>query len=58
MLIQSARYHLQQLQDFEANKDKASKGFDPRKVLAPGFEAIKATVKEKMELFGSVGKAE
>ena len=43
---------------FEANKDKASKGFDPRKVLAPGFEAIKATVKEKMELFGSVGKAE
>ena len=33
------------------------KGFDPRKVLAPGVEAIKATVKEKMELFGSVGKA-
>ena len=32
-------------------------GFDPRKLLAPGFEAIKATVKEKMELFGSVGKA-
>ena len=43
---------------FEANKDKASKGFDPRKVLAPGFEAIKATVKEKMDLFGSVVKAE
>jgi len=43
---------------FEADKDKASKGFDPRKGLAPGFEAIKATVKEKMELFGSVGKAE
>ena len=43
---------------FEAGKDKTGKGFDPRKVLAPGFEAIKATVKEKMELFGSVGKAE
>ncbi len=42
---------------FEAGKDKAGKGFDPRKVLAPGFEAIKATVKEKMEIFGSVGKA-
>ena len=33
------------------------KGFDPRKLLAPGADAIKATVKEKMELFGSVGKA-
>ena len=42
---------------FEADGDKKSKGFDPRKVLAPGFEAIKNTVKEKMELFGSVGKA-
>ena len=42
---------------FEAGKDLQGKGFDPRKVLAPGFEAIKATVKEKMELFGSVGKA-
>ena len=42
----------------EAGKDLAGKGFDPRKLLAPGFEAIKATVKEKMELFGSVGKAE
>ena len=41
----------------EAGKDLEGKGFDPRKVLAPGFEAIKATVKEKMELFGSVGKA-
>jgi fructose-bisphosphate aldolase class II len=41
----------------EAGKDQQSKGFDPRKLLAPGFEAIKATVKEKMELFGSVGKA-
>ena len=41
----------------EAGKDLSGKGFDPRKVLAPGFEAIKATVKEKMELFGSVNKA-
>lgn len=41
----------------EEGKDLTGKGFDPRKVLAPGFEAIKATVKEKMELFGSVGKA-
>ncbi len=41
----------------EEGKDLQGKGFDPRKVLAPGFEAIKATVKEKMELFGSVGKA-
>ena len=41
----------------EAGKDLESKGFDPRKLLAPGTEAIKATVKEKMELFGSVGKA-
>ncbi|MDE6835255.1 MAG: class II fructose-1,6-bisphosphate aldolase [Ruminococcus sp.] len=41
----------------EANKDKQGKGFDPRKLLAPGFEAIKAKVKEKMELFGSVDKA-
>ena len=42
----------------EAGKDLEGKGFDPRKLLAPGTEAIKATVKEKMELFGSVGKAE
>ena len=41
----------------EEGKDLSGKGFDPRKLLAPGFEAIKATVKEKMELFGSVGKA-
>ncbi len=41
----------------EAGKDLQGKGFDPRKLLAPGYEAIKATVKEKMELFGSVGKA-
>ena len=41
----------------EAGKDLAGKGFDPRKLLAPGTEAIKETVKVKMELFGSVGKA-
>ena len=41
----------------EEEKDLQGKGFDPRKLLAPGAEAIKATVKEKMELFGSVNKA-
>ena len=41
----------------EEGKDQQGKGFDPRKLLAPGFEAIKATVKEKMELFGSINKA-
>ena len=41
----------------EEGKDLEGKGFDPRKLLAPGAEAIKATVKEKMELFGSIGKA-
>ena len=41
----------------EAGKDQEGKGFDPRKLLAPGTEAIKATVREKMELFGSVNKA-
>ena len=41
----------------EAGKDLEGKGFDPRKLLAPGFEAIKAKVKEKMELFGSINRA-
>ena len=41
----------------EEGKDLQGKGFDPRKLLAPGFEAIKATVTEKMELFGSINKA-
>lgn len=41
----------------EDGKDLEGKGFDPRKLLAPGFQAIKDTVKEKMEIFGSVGKA-
>ncbi|WP_234122018.1 class II fructose-1,6-bisphosphate aldolase [Clostridium hydrogenum] len=41
----------------EAGKDQQGKGFDPRKLLAPGFEAIKAKVKEKMVLFGSVNRA-
>lgn len=41
----------------EEGKDLQGKGFDPRKLLAPGAEAIKETVKEKMEIFGSIGKA-
>ena len=41
----------------EEGKDLQGKGFDPRKLLAPGVEAIKATVREKIELFGSAGKA-
>ena len=41
----------------EAGKDLEGKGFDPRKLLAPGVEAIKEIVKEKMELFGSINKA-
>ena len=41
----------------EEGKDQKGKGYDPRKLLAPGAEAIKETVKEKLELFGSVGKA-
>ncbi len=44
-------------QYIEDGKDLVGKGFDPRKVLAPGVEAIKATVREKIELFGSAGKA-
>ena len=42
----------------EAGKDLEGKGFDPRKLLAPGAEAIKAKKKKKMEIFGSIGKAE
>lgn len=41
----------------ESGKDLQGKGFDPRKLLGPGFEAIKATVKEKMDLFGSTNQA-
>jgi fructose-bisphosphate aldolase class II len=41
----------------EAGKDLEGKGFDPRKLLAPGVEAIKATVREKIALFGSADKA-
>ncbi|MBQ4487601.1 MAG: class II fructose-bisphosphate aldolase family protein, partial [Oscillospiraceae bacterium] len=44
-------------QYIEEGKDKVGKGFDPRKILAPGYEAIKAKVKEKYEVFGSIGKA-
>ena len=41
----------------EEGKDQQGKGYDPRKLLAPGFEAIKTCVKEKMELFGSINQA-
>ena len=41
----------------QEGKDLVGKGFDPRKLLAPGCEAIKATVREKSEIFGSIGKA-
>lgn len=41
----------------EEGKDLVGKGFDPRKLLAPGVEAIKETVREKITLFGSAGKA-
>lgn len=41
----------------EEGKDLVGKGFDPRKILAPGVEAIKETVREKITLFGSAGKA-
>ncbi len=41
----------------EEGKDLQGKGYDPRKLLAPGYEGIRAIVKEKMELFGSIGKA-
>jgi len=41
----------------EEGKDLIGKGFDPRKLLGPGLEAIKATTKEKMQLFGSIGQA-
>lgn len=44
-------------QYIEEGKDLVGKGFDPRKLLAPGVEAIKATVREKMEIFGSIDKA-
>src|SRR5699024_3634902 len=44
-------------QYIEAGKDQQGKGYDPRKLLAPGAEAIKATVREKIELFGSANKA-
>ena len=41
----------------EEGKDKEKKGFDPRTLLAPGVEAIKQTVREKIILFGSDNKA-
>ena len=42
---------------FEAGKDLEGKGFDPRNIIKPGIAAIKSTVKEKMEIFGSVNRA-
>ena len=42
----------------EAGKDLEGKGFDPRKLLAPGAEAIKDMVITKIKLFGSEGKAD
>jgi fructose-bisphosphate aldolase class II len=41
----------------EAGKDLEGKGFDPRKLLNPGYEAMKQVIKEKLEMFGSVNKA-
>ena len=41
----------------EAGKDLEGKGYDPRKLLAPGAEAIKQCVKDRMEVFGCIGKA-
>ena len=41
----------------EEGKDREKKGYDPRKLLLPGYEAIKSTIKEKMEIFGSINKA-
>jgi len=40
----------------EEGKDLVGKGFDPRKLLAPGYEAMKNTIKEKIEVFGSANK--
>ena len=41
----------------EAGKDLIGKGFDPRKLLAPGTEAIKNVVRDKLTIFGSINKA-
>ena len=49
--------HSKKVPYIEAGKDLEGKGFDPRKLLAPGAEAIKQCVKEKMEIFGCIGKA-
>ena len=42
---------------FEAKTDLVGKGFDPRKINGPGYQAIIDIVKEKMDLFGSSNKA-
>ena len=63
LILVAALYLGQQIYDIlfvqyiEAGKDLQGKGYDPRKLLAPGAEAIKATVREKIELFGSANKA-
>jgi fructose-bisphosphate aldolase class II len=41
----------------EAGSDLKGKGYDPRKLLKPGYDAMCETIKEKMELFGSINKA-
>lgn len=43
---------------FEENKDKEKKGYDPRKVLKPGYEAIKDKVREKVNFFGAENSAD
>ena len=59
MLILNANYISKKQQEkyIEAGKDREGKGFDPRKLLAPGTEGIKEIVKIKMEMFGCIGKA-
>ncbi|MBR1565599.1 MAG: class II fructose-1,6-bisphosphate aldolase [Oscillospiraceae bacterium] len=44
-------------QYIEEGKDRAKNGYTPRNLLAGGLEATKAKCIEKMELFGSIGKA-
>ena len=60
MLIQNASLHLLTLHVniSKQEKDLEGKGFDPRKLLAPGAEAIKDMVITKIKLFGSEGKAD
>ena len=41
----------------EEGKDQQGKGYDPRKLLAPGAQAIRDEVKDRVAVFGSAGKA-